>query len=162
MRSVYFEFVLWLTTAGALLTTWKEIRRMNAPITDAVRSPAVEMALRALQDRAVLADSISSSAQFIAEHDPFRVGHQPSSAAYGVTAVAPVPVPSQTAPTLQGIVGARGQLSVIAGIAGMDGNVVLQPGDSLDGYKVRQVTMSSAVIAGRDTAWTLRLGNKWP
>lgn len=163
MKQAYFEFALWLIAAGAVFTTWKEIRRMNAPVTDAARSPAVETQLRPLRDRSALVDSISSSAQFIAEHDPFRVGHQPSSTAYGTAVVAQLPAASQTSPRLQGIVGAPGRLRIIlSGIPGRDGNVVLQAGDSLDGYRVRRITMSSAVIAGRDTAWTLRLGNAWP
>lgn len=162
MKSLYLELALWFGTAASILAIRSEVLRTSALVPDAVHSTTPEPLLRPFSDRSLVADSVSKAAEFTSDHDPFRVSHEPASTPYGTTVVTAAPAPSQPAPSLRGIVGASGRLSVIlAGIPGRDGNVVLQAGDSVAGYRVRRITLSSTVIAGHDTTWTLQLGIPW-
>ena len=159
MRSSYVELTLWLSVAASIVVIGREILRTSTSVPDAVQPTAVESRLHPLSDRSVMADSVSKAAQFISDHDPFRVSHEPPSTPFGRALAASAPAASPVAPSLRGIVGAMGRLSVIlAGVPGKDGDVVLQAGDSVAGYHVRRVTLYSAVIAGHDTTWTLQLG----
>lgn len=153
------ELALWLSAAASIVAIRGEMVRTSMPLPDEVQSTRAESRLYPLSDRSVISDSVSKAAQFILEHDPFRVSHEPPSRPFGTALAASAPAALPAAPSLRGIVGAMGRLSVIlAGVPGKDGDVVLQAGDSVAGYHLRRVTLSSAVIAGHDTTWTLQLG----
>ena len=160
MRRLRGEVGLWTATVAFSLAASAAARvpeTIERPPSDFETAPNLSV------DRKLIADSVLSAASFVATHDPFRITHEPASVPYGTTPPPLAPPMPRPVPILRGIVGAPGRWSaILAGVPGHDGNVVLQTGDSAGGLRVRQVTMTTAVIVARDTIWTLKLDSPWP
>lgn len=164
MKAHLWDLGLWalVILCGVAVTIQaRSLGILSAEASIAQPSPALRAA-PVIRDRAQLADSIIAAAEYVAAHDPFRIGHEPSLVAFGSPPVANPPVIQRPTLTLVGIVGSGSRWSaIVAGIPGREGHLVLQTGDTAGGLHVRGVDARSAVIEGRDTTWTLRPGSPW-
>jgi len=145
----------------AVMIQARSLGTLAAEASTVPSSPAMRAA-PVIRDRVQLADSIIAAADYVATHDPFRIGHEPSLVAFGSPPAANPPAIQRPTLTLVGMVGSDTRWSaIIAGIPGRDGHLVVQTGDTAGGLRVRRVDASSAVIEGRDTTWILRRGSPW-
>lgn len=160
MNRLRWELGLWTTSIVLSVILAAELRS-SAPRK--LAAPTSIPAARSRRERSPVRDSILAAAQFVAVHDPFRVSHEPASVPYGAVPAASAPPIPRPKLVLHGIVGgAGGWRAVLSGVPGKDGTIVLQPGDTTGGLRVGRVTATSATIQGRDTTWTLALGDPWP
>lgn len=88
--------------------------------------------------------------------DFFRVARHPTQVAFG-TPVAAAPViapPARPILTFGGVIGGPPWRAVLSGIPNHDGSVVVAPGDTLGGLRVRTIRHDTVIVRGRDTTWT--------
>lgn len=103
-------------------------------------------------------EALFEVADGMAERNPFR----PLQAGAGETRLASTgsylpPLPPRPEPVLQGVVGGPPWQAIVAGIPGREGGVVVVPGDTVGGMKVRSVGRESAVLVAKDTTYSLTL-----
>ncbi|MFL5560838.1 MAG: hypothetical protein ACJ79K_05105 [Gemmatimonadaceae bacterium] len=107
---------------------------------------------------------IDDAAAALPETDPFRAARHPSPVPYTPNQEgAPPPPPHAPVPALSvsGIIGGPPWAAVLEGIPGRQGSIVVHPGDTLGGLRVRSVKRDSVVITGVDTTWRLIVRRAW-
>jgi len=111
-------------------------------------------------------DSLHAAATSVADHDPFRVDHQPSSVAYrpaleGVAPPPPVPKPPKPRLLLAGIIGGPPWEALLDSVPGRDGSVLVRKGDTLGGLRVRSIGRDTVIVQGVDSTWRLIVRQPW-
>ncbi len=142
---------LWLTAAlalcGAVALSWASTR---SALVDAWAIPGVG------PEAPVRRTDLGDLAHRITESDPFRLDRRPSPLPFGsapAELVAEVP-PAARPPSVTGIVGPPWR-AALEGIPGRDGAVLVKAGDTLNGWRVREVRRDSIVIVMQETTWRL-------
>ena len=72
------------------------------------------------------------------------------------------PAAPRPALALTGIVRGRRPAAVLSGVPGVEGEVVLRPGDSAGGLRLVRLDGDRAIVHGLDTTWRLTVRNPWP
>jgi len=111
---------------------------------------------------------IDSAAAATADHDPFRLTHEPSDVPYTPdreNLSPPPPPPALPQIALSGIVGPP-WTAVLEGVPGHAGSVIVAPGDTITrpplGVLVMQrVSRDTATVIGSDTTWKLTVRQPW-
>jgi hypothetical protein len=163
MRASTLERALWLATlfsvTGAVML--ERTQSTEAPAASRGIPPRTSGAGISFSD-----DSLAAAAAMIVRNDPFRVTHQPATLSYGTgveTLKPTVPRPPRPILTLQGVIGRPNRWeAVIAGIPGRDGGVVVRPGDTLAGLRIRRIGRDTVVVGAVDTIWKLTVKGVWP
>lgn len=160
IRPLRPELVLW-TLAGGLATV-AVIAGVRAPAI--TRPAAAHVPASALIATASTMREIDDASAALAEIDPFRAARHPSPIPYQPNQEgAPPPPPRAPRPalSLSGIIGGPPWAAVLEGVPGQQGSVVVHPGDTLGGLRVRVVKRDSVVITGVDTTWRLIVRRAW-
>lgn len=110
------------------------------------------------------ADSLAGA---IARRDPFRLARAPAAVPFNPDAPAtpgiPLPPrPQRPALALVGLVLGAERAALIDGLPGVEGTRVLRVGERVGEYALRAIGAETAVIAGPDTVWTLRVRSPSP
>lgn len=118
--------------------------------------------IRARPSGAPTADALSGASA----RPLFRADRRPAEARLNVdSATAPEEQPAPSAPrpalALTGIVRGRRPAAVLSGVPGVEGEVVLRPGDSVGGLRLVRIDGDRAVVHGLDTTWRLTVRNPW-
>jgi hypothetical protein len=97
----------------------------------------------------------------------FRADRRPAEARFNADSAAmpeeqAAPAPPRPALALTGIVRGRRPAAVLSGVPGVEGEVVLRPGDSAGGLRLVRIDGDRAVVHGLDTTWRLTVRNPWP
>ena len=154
---------------GACITVvagWGATAAAVAPQTAAPTFGSAVPVLAALDS--VTALRPDSLARHIAGRNPFRVSRSAALVAFRVGGDQPPPVPATPPPpprpslALAGVIMGNESAALIDGLPGVDGTRVLRVGERVGGYELRSVTSESAVVAGPDTVWTLRVRSRFP
>lgn len=151
------ELLLWGTAlvCGAVARVrWRDIAVVPNEMPDLLpHAPILAPKIRK--------DSLVHIVQFTAEHNPFRLNHQPAtSAAVANDASGGVVTAMSLRPSLvlKGIVGgAPTWQAVIEGIPGRQGSVAVAKGDTLAGLRIRRVGRDTVVVEAGDTTFRLTL-----
>ncbi|HET7586185.1 MAG TPA: hypothetical protein VFK13_14830 [Gemmatimonadaceae bacterium] len=108
-------------------------------------------------------DTMQRAAHFVADHDLFRVERRPSGVPYLVSLIGAPPPAATPRPVLvlTGVLGGPPWQGVVEGIPGTQGGVLVLPGSVVNGYKIKAVSESTAIVEGQDTSWTLTLKRGW-
>jgi hypothetical protein len=162
MKVRQLRSTLWMFTAIAAVLAvvgW----RYAARDVDARSLPSLRGVSGA---RRLNADSLHAAASSVAEHDPFRVDHQPSSVAYraeleGVAPPPPVPKPPKPRLMLAGIIGGPPWEALLVSVPGRDGSALVRRGDTLGGLRVRSIGRDTVIVQGVDTTWRLIVRQPW-
>jgi len=114
----------------------------------------------------VNADSLRTAASLVANHDPFRVDHQPSTVAYrpeleGVAPPPTAPKPPKPRLMLAGIIGGPPWQALLDSVPGRDGSVLVHKGDTLGALRVRSIGRDTVIVQGLDTTWRLIVRQPW-
>lgn len=112
----------------------------------------------------ISSDSLTTLVDRIVDADMFRLARRPSSVAFGATgdgAPAPAPAPPKPPLALSGVIGGPPWTGLLDGVPGHDHSVLVRPGDTLAGLRVRSVTKNRVVIGGLDTTWQLTVRDPW-
>jgi hypothetical protein len=106
----------------------------------------------AMYDREILARAADSAIA----NDVFRTDRRPSHVAFGAVPITGAPASSPPRPhvTVGGIAGPPWR-AVLNGIPNHDGGIVMAPGDTLGGLRVRSIRRDTVIVQGQDTTWTL-------
>jgi len=112
------------------------------------RSPDREATERAIDRPAFRADRRAASTRY----DPEHTGMPETPAA------PPLPKPVLA---VSGIVWGDQPAAVVEGVPGIEGSVVLRPGDSAAGLRVVRIQGDRVVIRGMDTTWQLTVKEPW-
>lgn len=103
-------------------------------------------------------EALFEVADRIAERNPFRpLQTEGEGMRLASTGSYMPPLPPRAEPILQGVVGGPPWQAIIAGLPGREGGVVVVPGDTVGGMKVRSVGRESAVLVAKDTIYSLTL-----
>ena len=155
MKRIVVEWALWF---GALLFAAISVKTFRLPRQDDVGELRIPSVQEPRANRDQWGDSVASAAAMVADHDPFRITHEPSDVSFGETVASPSrPATSRPTLSLRGLVGAGGRWSaVILGVPGQPGTVLVTAGDTLAGLRVRRVTSTAVVIDALDTTWVLK------
>ncbi|MCC6317241.1 MAG: hypothetical protein IT361_06060 [Gemmatimonadaceae bacterium] len=137
-----------LAVVAIAASAWASLPADEPP---SVRSPVPEIHLAA----PMVAESIAAAAEVVERRNPFSISRRPVTTSQRVEPAAARPQPPLL--QLQGIVGGPPWSAVVQGIPGRDGEVLVQPGDTIAGLRIVRVTSTSVLVAMRDTAWALRL-----
>ncbi len=95
-------------------------------------------------------------ARQVSQSNPFRLDRRPAALPFGSIppeVVAEVPAAARP-PTVSGIVGPPWR-AALEGVPGRDGAVLVMAGDTLNGWRVREVRRDSIVIEMSETTWRL-------
>ena len=110
-------------------------------------------------------DTLVAAAAATVQRDLFRLERRPSGVPYVVNALAVTAPTEPAAPrpvlSLTGVIGGPPWQGVVNGIPGTEGSVLVQVGSVVNGFTVKAVAESTAVIVGPDTTWTLTLKRGW-
>jgi len=160
MRVSRFELGVWTMTAGLAVSAVIGGTRMpGGQVSAASRQAMLPLVVTASTMR-----DIDDAAAALAETDPFRAVRHPSPIPYQPAQEgAPPPPPRAPVPALSvsGIIGGPPWAAVLEGVPGRQGSVVVHPGDTLGGLRVRTVKRDSVVITGVDTTWRLIVRRAW-
>ena len=145
-----------LTVGGGVLAATRA--RPTAPIVPRAAWGTPRIAPR------LSGDSLAQLTARIVATDLFRVDRHPAAVAYrpgALTAVgaAPAPVPKPNL-AVAGIVGPP-WAAVLTGVPGHPTSVVVHPGDTLGGLRVRRITATAVTVTGVDTLWRLTVQQPW-
>jgi hypothetical protein len=123
---------------------------LGRPAANRVDHPPIDRGLveRAIARPAFRADRRAPSRRYDPEQAP-----RPES-----PAVPQVPKPTLS---ISGIVWGDEPAAVVEGVPGIEGSVVLRPGDSAAGLTVVRIQGDKVVIRGMDTTWQLRVREPW-
>jgi hypothetical protein len=160
MRASRIELVIWTATVGfaaIAIMTGSRVPADSVPVTARQVRPQVVVTASMMRD-------IDDAAAALAETDPFRAARHPSPIPYRPAQEnAPPPPPRAPVPALSvsGIIGGPPWAAVLEGVPGRQGSVVVHPGDTLGGLRVRAVKRDSVVIIGVDTTWRLIVRRAW-
>lgn len=96
---------------------------------------------------------------------PFRLGHVPPAVRFGAEAIAPVqgtapPVPKPVL-ALSGILWSREPAALVEGIPGVEGPIVLRPGETLGPIQLVSMQRDRVTLRGLDTTWVLTVKEPW-
>ena len=159
MRRRHVELALWAVAAvlsGIGVLGWR--RASGAPVTAATRgavvAPAVPEPFGAAADRAAAATVAA---------DPFRATRRPSGVAFLAQGEAAPTAPRPPRPQLAmtGSIGGPPWSSILEGVPGREGSVIVSAGDTLGGLRIRSVRRDSVVVQGADTTWRLGVRKPW-
>jgi hypothetical protein len=163
----YGERVLWAGTALCLTIAafaWYGGRSVTGPV-----QLVADSAISATMDVRRLFDTrLVALANRVVEGDPFRSDRRPAPLPYSRAAEGqPPPPPEPSAPpnpalVLRGTVGGPVWEALIEGIPGREGSTLVRSGELIAGLTVQRVSRDTVVVRGRDTAWTLTVGQPWP
>jgi hypothetical protein len=142
--------------AGVAAGRWREASAASAEASVNLIPPATVAAPK------IGKDSLARIARFTADHNPFRLNHQPGASGPSTNEAASVGIAKPAAPkpalVLKGMVGAApAWQAVLEGVPGRQGSVVVAQGDTIGGLRVRRVSRDTVVVQGADTNWKLTL-----
>ncbi len=128
------------------------------------RAPSPTGGAATLGARGSAADSIAG---LVVRRDPFRLTRAPASVPFNPEAPAtmsapPPPRPQRPALALVGLVLGAERAALIDGLPGVEGTRVMRVGERAGEYVLRAIGAETAVIAGPDTVWTLRVRSQFP
>lgn len=147
-----FVYSLW----GITLIAWATIGVTLYHTHDAmVASPPLRVAMT---DTVMTYDpsALTRAADSVIGTDLFRLERHPTQVAFGTPPVAgPSTVPPQH-PQLAfgGIIGGPPWRAILSGVPNHDGSLVIAPGDTFGGLRVRAIRHDTVIVQGRDTMWT--------
>ena len=110
---------------------------------------------------------LSRSAERLHDHDPFRLDRKPTGVRFNPSGptnqqvAPPPPAPPRPVLRLVGIIGGPPWNTVVEGIPGREGGVLLRVGESTGGIRLTTVGGDSVVLAGFDTTWVLHARAAW-
>lgn len=160
-RWALLRAVLWLLSGVFLAAAVGHSRRTPPPD---VRRNGAHPIVPSPAQRFITADSLSALADRITSADAFRIARRPSPVPFGAdldVGAASAPKPPKPALVLSGIIGGPPWIGVVDGIPGHDQSVLVHPGDSVGGLRIRSVTRNYVMIAGIDTTWRLTVHQPW-
>jgi hypothetical protein len=148
-----------LLAVGTMLGVALPLRTLlRSPVlTAAVAPPQVSLPAGKIKT-AANADSLSRS---IASRDPFRADRRPSPVSFDPTQPDGGPARPAAAPrptfVVTGILLGNSPSALIEGFPGMAGTRLINVGERIGDYRLREVTADHAVITGKDTTWVIRV-----
>lgn len=160
------EATLWLLTLGGFATASRLRNDGGHADTQDAHSAVVGVAQSRIDS--VYLDSIASSADRIASRDPFRLSHAPATVPYAperrgaAPAIQSRPVAPRPNLSVRGILGNSNLWrAILVGVPGHSEAVLVNPGDTLGGLRVRRITRDTVFVRGIDTSWALTVRGGW-
>jgi hypothetical protein len=158
------ELLLWLLAGATALTGG--LRWRNAePRPSLARSAAIPTAPAVAAPPP--AGSLAMAVRLSTARDVFRLDRSPAPLPFTAQPAGfedgapPPPIPTFRPPlAISGIVGPPWQ-AFLEGVPGRDASVVVQPGDTLAGLRIRAIGPDLVVVQGADTTWRLTLRKPW-
>lgn len=138
----------WVT--GLAIT--RPVVRVELPVPHSLVRPAASRLAGLPLDHEVIQRAIGRPA-FRADRRAPSTRYDPDRTSMPETPAAP-PVP-KPALAISGIVWGDEPTAVVEGVPGIEGSIVLRPGDSAAGLRVVRIERDRVVIRGMDTTWLL-------
>ncbi len=133
----------------------------DAPVAGAPQGPVPPVPVAAAH---LNGDSIALR---VIARNPFRAHRTPAQARFSPDAPPgsvppPMPGPPRPSLTLVGVVLGSDPAALVDGLPGTESTRALRIGESVAGYRLREVSADRAVVVGPDTTYVLQVRSRFP
>jgi hypothetical protein len=154
MKPWILDRLLWIAALGAVVMTIGQVALGSKPFRPNEKVLPAMAAVLTYNPRQLIeaADSVAST-------DPFRLDRHPSRATLDSLSIpsASMPVSDQLHLALTGVGGGPPWHAIVSGVAGHDGGVLVNAGDTLGGIRIRAIKRDTVILQTRDSTLTLTL-----